>query len=278
MNNLIKFIRTSANTTQDDFALKLGTTNITVNRWENAKSIPNKIAQLQIYNFCKDRNIDVFQYLLTSYSKEDNVLFHGSRNGIIGKIKPTSRSKCDFGKGFYMGTNPLQPLTLICNENHPVMYTVRIDTSKLNILDVPSGLDWAMLIAYYRGYMDDVKDTQIYKKYANYAYGYDIINGLIADDRMYSVLTDFFEGVITDAALIECLSALDLGKQYVAVTQKACDNIEIISKKELSVLEMLLLQDISITRRNKGIALAQEARLKHRRDGIYFDEILKGGI
>ena len=43
------------------------------------------------------------------------ILYHGSKNGIKGEIQPSSRKHCDFGTGFYMGTEPEQPLTLICN-------------------------------------------------------------------------------------------------------------------------------------------------------------------
>ena len=31
------------------------------------------------------------------------VLYHGSKNGLAGNIRPISRELCDFGKGFYMG-------------------------------------------------------------------------------------------------------------------------------------------------------------------------------
>ena len=31
-------------------------------------------------------------------------LYHGSKSGIGGNIAPISRDRCDFGKGFYMGT------------------------------------------------------------------------------------------------------------------------------------------------------------------------------
>ena len=50
----------------------------------------------------------------------------------------------------------------------------------------------------------------------------------IANDRMFFVIDNFFIGNITDAALINSLSALELGKQYVAVTQKGCDAGQII--------------------------------------------------
>lgn len=34
---------------------------------------------------------------------KDIILYHGSKGGIKGNIKPISREFCDFGKGFYLG-------------------------------------------------------------------------------------------------------------------------------------------------------------------------------
>ena len=106
--------------------------------------------------------------------------------------------------------------------------------------------------------------------------GYDVIIGYIANDRMYQVLTDFFERRITDTALIGSLSALKLGGQYVAITEKACDQIKIIKERSLQKLDLMILKDRSVVRRKEGIALADRIVTEHRRDGRYFDEILRG--
>ncbi len=280
MKNLIKSIRTYSGMNQEQFASNLGTTVLSVNRWENGKTIPNKMAQKQLYQFCNDNNIDISQIIIESkgYDNTDNslVLYHGSKKGIEGDIAPISREECDFGKGFYMGTNTLQPLTLICAESKPKFYTVKLDLTGLKVLNVEIGLDWAMLIAYYRKEMESAKGTAIYEKYANFTNGYDIIIGYIANDRMYTELARFFNKTLTDTALIHCLSALDLGKQYVAITQKACDQIEIVGEDDLSELELMSLQDMSVRRRKEGIALADEIEVKYRREGKFFDEILEG--
>lgn len=34
---------------------------------------------------------------------EKLILYHGSRGGIVGKIEPKNRLRCDFGAGLYMG-------------------------------------------------------------------------------------------------------------------------------------------------------------------------------
>ena len=159
-------------------------------------------------------------------------LYHGSKSGIQGAIAPISRSRCDFGKGFYMGTDRNQPLTLICNYPKAKLYTLSVDLSDLKIFDMEVGLDWALLVAYNRGKMEAVKNSKIYKRFENLSRDCDMIVGYIANDRMFIVLDRFFQGDITDLALINSLSALKLGKQYVALTKKACEKIKILEGSE----------------------------------------------
>ena len=147
-------------------------------------------------------------------------LYHGSKSGIHGAIAPISRERCDFGKGFYMGTDKTQPLTLICNYPNAKMYTLSVDLSGLRILNVEVGLD---------------------------------------------------------LALINSLSALKLGKQYAALTKKACENIKIIEEQEFSEEERAKLKQESEANRYEGIAKAEEICRKYRREGRFFDEILRAG-
>lgn len=280
MKDLIKFIRAEANLSQEDFAASLGTTVLSINRWENGKSVPNKMAQRQLYQFCLDRGINIAGWIVKSkeYEHTDDriILYHGSKSGIVGDIAPISREECDFGQGFYMGTSTLQPLTLVCGENKPVFYTVELDLSDLKVLEVGIDMDWAMLIAYSRKEMESAKGTEIYEKYSCMAEGYDIITGYIANDRMYTELSRFFNRTLTDVALINCLSALDLGRQYVAITEKACRQIKIVNEIPLQPLELSALIDLSAARRREGIALAEEIEVSYRREGKFFDEILGG--
>lgn len=209
--------------------------------------------------------------------KNTITLYHGSKSGIKGEIAPLSREKCDFGKGFYMGTEETQPLTLICNYDNAKLYMLEFDMTDLNVLNIEVGIDWALLVAYNRGKMESARGTALYERISKMAEGYDVIVGFIANDRMFVVLDRFFNGEITDTALINSLSALKLGKQYVAITEKACKNIRIINEKTLDKRNRILLKTESEHNRNEGIALAEEMCRKYRRDGKYFDEILKDG-
>jgi hypothetical protein len=204
------------------------------------------------------------------------MLYHGSKSGIAGDIKPVSRPFCDFGKGFYMGTEKKQPQTLICNFPNAKLYTVRADLSGLMVLEIEVGIDWALLIAYHRGKMEIAKGSDIFKSISCMAEGCDMIIGYIANDRMFTVLDRFFSGEITDKALISSLSALQFGKQYVALTEKACNQITITDVMPLNANERDALKAEAEAHRQEGIRLADEICKKYRREGRFFDEILAG--
>ncbi len=283
MKELIKAIRAAANMNQEQFASALGTTPLSINRWENGKTMPNRMAQTQLYNFCIENNISVYQTILDKIKAATDaiqpeagriLLYHGSKSGLVGDIAPKSREMCDFGKGFYMGTDPGQPLTLICDFEKSKFYIVSIDVTALDTVEIKADLDWAMLVAFHRGRMDKIQGTAFYEKYSNMDAGKDLVIGSIANDRMFYVLDNFFMGNITDAALVNSLSALKLGKQYVATTDKACRAVKIEQEIPLSMLERRFLQDESDANRQKGIALANDICKNYRREGNFFDEIL----
>ena len=283
MHNLIKAIRLHAGLNQQEFAKKLEVSFATVNRWENTKTVPNKLAQTKLYAFCKENNIPVAEMTLqrihheaASLNVKDDriILFHGSKSGIRGKIAPISREKCDFGAGFYMGTEPMQPLTLICDFKKSRFYIVSIKLNDLAKLEISADLEWAMIIAYNRGKMESIKGTDVYEKYRHICENKDILIGSIANDRMFFVLDNFFQGNITNLALIKSLSALQLGRQYVAVTQQGCDAVRIEKEIPISYLERRFLQDISEENRTKGISMANDICRNYRREGLFFDEIM----
>ena len=283
MKDLILEIRNRLNASQEDLARMIGISYATVNRWENGHSQPNKAAQLRLYDICKERKVDLEDIIqkkieksAANISSSDRViLYHGSQSGIKGPIAPISRERCDFGKGFYMGTEPYQPLTLISDFEKSKFYVISLDMTGLRVLNVKPDLEWAMLVAYNRGKMDEVRGTSLYEHYAAMSNGYDVVVGSIANDRMFYVLDNFFLGNITDKALVMSQSALQLGKQYVAITEKACKHVKIEAEVELSQLERIFLRDLSESNRVKGVNLANEICRDYRREGQFFDEILK---
>ena len=283
MQDLIKKIRSHMNMNQTEFAELLNVTFATVNRWENGRALPNKLAQDKIHDLCKEYDVPVYDMILEKIAAASGsvkldkgrvLLYHGSKSGIEGDIAPKSRKQCDFGKGFYMGTEPSQALTLICDYESAKFYIVSISVDNLAVLDVPADLEWAMIVAYHRGRMEKIKGTPFYSKYQEMAKDKDLIIGSIANDRMFFVIDNFFIGNITDAALINSLSALEIGKQYVAVTRKGCDAVRIEKEIPISYLEKLFMKEVSEANRVKGSSLANDICRNYRREGLFFDEIL----
>ena len=284
MQALIKQIREHLDMSQTELAERLNVSFATVNRWENGRAVPNKLAQTKLYEICKENDVSVYDIILgkiadaadsISLSESRVLLYHVSKSGIEGKIEPKSRSQCDFGKGFYMGTDPSQALTLICDYDKSKFYIVSVDTADLNTIEVPADIEWAMLVAYHRGRMEKIKGTSLYEKYRKMSENKDSVIGSIANDRMFYVIDNFFIGNITDAALVGSLSALQLGKQYVAVTQKGCDAVRVEAEIELSYLERLFIQEVAEANRAKGVSLANSICRNYRREGLFFDEILE---
>lgn len=284
MQELIKKIRTYLNMNQTEFAEQLNVTFQTVNRWENGRAVPNKLAQAKIFDFCKGKCVPVYDMILEKINEETKslkinvnriLLYHGSKFGVEGAIEPRSHKQCDFGKGFYMVTEPSQALTLICDYEKSKFYIVSIDMTDLNQIEIPANIDWAMLVAYHRGKMEKISSTALYKKYHNMTASKDLIIGDIANDRMFFVIDNFFIGNVTDVALIKSLSALQIGKQFVAVSQKGCDAVHIETEIKLSYLERLFMKEVADKNRAKGISLANDICKNYRRKGFFFDEILE---
>ena len=280
---IIKEIRDALQLSQNQFANEIGVSFATVNRWENGKTEPGQPAQNRIFQLTVQNDIPAAQIIYDkirriseaiSDTNQKQLLYHGSKSGIKGKITPSSRSRCDFGKGFYMGTIPEQPLTLTCDFQNSKFYILSVDFSKLKQVMIPPDINWALIVALNRGKMETIKHSQFYKRIADLTESCDVISGSIANDRMFYVLDQFFQGNITDVALINSLSALNLGQQFVAVTQKACDCIQIEKEIELSYLEKLILKSEAEQNRQTGISLANKICRAHRREGLYFDEII----
>ena len=283
MQALIKQIRMHLGLSQTEFAERLNVTFVMVNRWENGRALPNRLAQAKMYEICKQGNVPVYAFTMErikaiaggiSLSDDRLLLYHGSKSGITGKIEPNSRPHCDFGKGFYMGTEASQALTLICDYEKSKLYLVSIQLTELNPVEVPANIEWAMLVAYHRGKMEKINGTSLYEKYQGMTANKDLVIGSIANDRMFYVIDNFFVGNITDAALVGSLLALQLGKQYVAITQKGCDAVCIEKEIEISYLERLFIKDVAEENRAKGVSLANDICKNYRREGLFFDELL----
>ena len=201
-------------------------------------------------------------------------LYHGSKAGLVGAIAPTSRGCCDFGRGFYMGSEQHQPKTLICRSESPVFYELEFNPDNLVVRDLTVDLPWALFVAFNRGRMPDYAGTVVEDKLRELVAGADVLHGRIANDRVFFAAERFFDGTITIETLVAVLKALNYGDQYVAVTQRACDAVKILSERTLDATECRNLREQNNRQRARAEELtARIMRERRHMDGRYIDEI-----
>jgi len=202
-------------------------------------------------------------------------LYHGSKSGFDGDIRPVSRDCCDFGRGFYLGTEPTQPLTLICTRDHPKFYVCEADFSGLSVYTFKPDIDWAMFVAWNRNLIPEPFRPYYDARFRPIADENDVIVGKIANDRMAVVLDWFFKLFISDIGLLEALKALNLGDQYACKTERACKRVRILDQRTLESIECEQLEIKSRNQRDYAIKAVDRIRLSHRRDGESFYEIMQ---
>lgn len=210
------------------------------------------------------------------------ILYHGSKSGIKGNIRAISREACDFGQGFYTGDRPDQPKGLIAEYPNNMFYELESCLDELSVKEFGNSyeeqIDWALFVAYNRGKLDS-KYTKLCERYREYNERYDVIKGVIADDKMTQALMRFFSGDICDKALIEALQKVRLGNQYVFKNDEACSEkyMKIISQKPLTEKEKKM--EMAVSKQREGIldGIFEQLKTKYRRVQYvrYFDEIIE---
>ncbi|UOO38401.1 helix-turn-helix transcriptional regulator [Oscillospiraceae bacterium CM] len=57
LDEILKEVRKELNISQEQFAHELNVSFTTLNRWENNRSVPSRLAKLRILDYCKSKNI-----------------------------------------------------------------------------------------------------------------------------------------------------------------------------------------------------------------------------
>lgn len=207
---------------------------------------------------------------------KDIILYHGSRGGIEGKIRPISRERCDFGKGFYMGQSPEQAKGLVVDDPEPYFYTLNLKLSEIperRILKLQDD-DWLYTVLACRKKVRDFSELSIARDALTRLKDYDLVVGPIADDQMNEAMRAFTNGALTDEGLKCCLQRVRYGDQFVALTDFACSKIEIISEQEMLGREIDDIREYNKRKLDESKNTVNLAIQQYRRNGYFLDEII----
>lgn len=245
-----------------------------------------------IYEMLKDKNVSKesiekfynhayksnyrFNQIKEEILKEENklVLFHGSKYGLKSITINGARNNCDFGNGFYLGETFKQALSFVVGNKESSVYSFTFDIKDLNILTFKTDIEWVLAICYYRGKLEQYKNSSIIKNIINKINKADLIIAPIADNRMFNIMSLFVNGDINVNVTLHSLSASSLGKQYVIKKEQALDKLCFIEKYYLCEKERKECLEF-LNERSFEIDTKIKMSKREFRNGLYIEEILK---
>lgn len=265
--------------TIQEFANEIGVSYSTVSRWKEPGETVSPANLEKIYEYAFKKRIrlnKIKEQLFREECLENHVLlFHGAKTDISGDISiKKSRKNNDFGQGFYCGESLEQSAMFVSNFPHASLYMLDFDKTGTQELRLGVEQDWMLMIAFFRGKLTAYENHPMIQRILNRLNGVDYVVAPIADNRMFQIIDNFIEGEITDIQCQHCLSATNLGNQYVFMTQRAVDRIHILRKCYLPSVE----KEAYISIRSEDAEVSNDkvkiARRQYRGQGKYIEDIL----
>lgn len=276
----LKLIREYYRISQTELASLIGENRLTIARTEAGISYPRDSFMDKFYGKIYENGLRINLQKEMYYKEKMNsgmvLLTHGAKTEItgsidIGKGKPHS----DFGQGFYCEESYDNAASFVSRFPKSCIYFISLDTAGLknHIFSVDN--EWMLAIAYFRGMIPPELRGEKIKKILKKLDGVDYIIAPIADNRMFAIITEFIEGLITDEQCKHCLAATNLGMQYVFLTDKSISHLSILERVFIPSIEK---NDI-IKRQEEANRIGSDkvklARIQYKNEGQYIGGILK---
>lgn len=265
----------------DEFAKELGVSRVTVNNWlAGKKDISEKnISVFYEYTFNKGIRLNKIKeqlYTEEIVDKSEVLLFHGAKTRIDGNLRlDCSKRRNDFGAGFYCGESLEQSAMFVATFPASSLYMLKFNHMNLKGKKLGVNREWMLMIAYFRERLGAFTNSEFIRTLVKEIQGIDYIVAPIADNRMFEIIDQFIDGEITDVQCQHCLSATNLGNQYVFLSEKALKQIEILERCYLANAEkeayLASRQESDEMNRDK----VKVARKQYRGQGNYIEDILK---
>lgn len=275
----MKIVRELLNITQEELADELKVETLTIKRIENGITNTSKRTLDLFYDFIYKKKIYLNKIKEMFYKEElkkEILLFHGAKSAIIGNIDINKgRKNNDFGQGFYCGESYEQSASFVENFENSSVYYFSLDVTGLRCLKYTVDRDWMLTIAYFRGTLNEYKDSIVIKNLISRLEGVDYVVAPIADNKMFRIIDSFINGEITDQQCKHCLAATNLGFQYVLLNDNAISRLKTLECCYLSNEERNHYRKIKLEDNKISYDKVKLARIQYRGKGLYIDEILK---
>ena len=266
------------NISQEELAREISIERITLLRIENNETNPSLKTLDQIYSYIYEKGININQIKADFFDEEmitGTLLLHGSKSEIQGDISPFGgRKSSDFGQAFYAGESVEQTTSFVTNFENSCLYILEFNEKGLKRYDFDVNQEWMLAVAYFRGTLEKYKNHPKIQNIVNKVKSADYVVAPIADNRMFRIIDQFIEGLITDEQCQHCLASTHLGKQYAFLTTKATSQIKILDRCFISSKERKEKQKIKEHDGELSENKVKEAMRRFRNKGKYIEDIL----
>ena len=267
--------------TSEEFAKELGVSRGSVSNWINHRNTISEKNVREFYRYVFKKGIRLNKIKEQFYIEEisdqsEKLLFHGAKTMIEGPLRVDRNKRInDFGNGFYCGESLEQSAMFVSTYADSSLYMLKFNPADLKKKEYHVDRDWMLTIAYFRGRLDEYKDSEFVMQIAKSLENIDYLIAPIADNRMFEIIDSFIDGEITDIQCQHCLSATNLGMQYVFISEEALANITLLERCFLTDLE----KESYLNSRQESFKMNQDkvklARKQYRNQGEYIEDILK---
>lgn len=266
--------------TMETLANELGVSRITISNWINKKSVISEKHMDEFYSYTSRKGI-LLNKIKEQFYREDAVqdkevlLFHGAKTKIEGDLRIDCNKRInDFGNGLYCGESLEQSAMFVATHKNSSLYMLKFNPENLKCKKYNVDWEWMLTIAYFRGRLEEYQDTETVKKLAETAKNVDYIVAPIADNRMFEIIDSFIDGEITDIQCQHCLSATNLGLQYVFVSERALSHVTLLERCYLTEAE----KEMYLYSRQESFKMNMDkvklAKKQYRNQGEYIEDIL----
>lgn len=264
-----------------ELAADLGVSAPSIERWVGGRAQASSVNRELFYSYAYKKGLrfnDIkAQLYAEDFTPKGNVLlFHGSKAGIVGKLSlDKSRSNNDFGQGFYCGESLRQSTMFVARYPQSCVYMLAFDPQGLTQLELQVDETWMLAVAYFRGKLKEHKEHPLLLDITDAVSHADYIVAPIADNRMFETIDSFIDGEITTEQCRHCLSATNLGRQYIFKTQRTLEHVELLEQCHVCGLERDDYLQQQLENARLGSDKVKVARRQYRGQGKYIEELFE---
>ena len=136
-------------------------------------------------------------------------VYHGSNIPVPTPSLDRCRKDTDFGQGFYVTPDYYMAEKWACNKKTAVISEYWLDDEKLSAHTFQLNKEWLDFVISNRGQIPANFDPRTF----------DLLIGATADDRMFSTIEQYQDGLISSHVAIEVLNCMKIGTQICIRTE-----------------------------------------------------------